>query len=65
MTQTFKQQMESLKVELETFKSIYTQINEYAKETHGVIITELLSEILYRESELAQFDYDEADMGDE
>jgi hypothetical protein len=65
MTQTFKQQMESLKVELETFKSIYTQINEYAKETHGVIITELLSEILYRESELAQFDYDEADMCDE
>jgi len=61
MTQTFNQQMESLKVELETFKSIYTQINEYAKETHGVIITELLSEILYRESELAQFDYDMCD----
>ena len=65
MTQTFNQHMESLKAELEAFRSIYTQINEYAKETHGVIITELMSEILYRESVIAQFDYDEEDMCDE
>ena len=57
--------MESLKAELEAFRSIYTQINEYAKETHGVIITELMSEILYRESVIAQLDCDEEDMCDE
>ena len=65
MTQTFNQHIESLKAELESFRSMYTQINEYAKETHGVIITELMSEILYRESELAQFDYDQDDVCDE
>ena len=62
MTQTFNQHMESLHVELEAFRSIYTQINEYAKETHGVDIAELLNEILHRESELAQFDYHPEDL---
>jgi hypothetical protein len=49
MTQNINQEIESLKIEIEALRVIYTRINQYALETYGSSILEIESSLEFKE----------------
>jgi hypothetical protein len=60
MTQNIYREIESLKIEIEALRVIYTQINQYALETYGSSILEIESSLEFKERLLSSID-DEGD----
>jgi hypothetical protein len=60
MAQNINQGIESLKIEIEALRVIYTQINQYALETYGSSIFEIESSLEFKERLLSCID-DEGD----
>jgi hypothetical protein len=60
MTQNINQEIESLKIEIEALRVIYTRINQHALETYGSSIFEIESSLEFKERLLSSID-DEGD----
>jgi hypothetical protein len=60
MTQNINPEIESLKIEIEALRVIYTRINQYALETYGSSIFEIESSLEFKERLLSSID-DEGD----
>jgi hypothetical protein len=59
MTQNINQEIESLKIEIEALRVIYTRINQYALETYGSSILEIESSLEFKERLLSSIDNEE------
>lgn len=60
MTQNIYREIDSLKIEIEALRVIYTRINQYALETYGISILEIESSLEFKERLLSSID-DEGD----
>jgi hypothetical protein len=56
MTQNINQEIESLKIEIEALRVIYTRIDQYALETYGSSILEIESSLEFKERLLFSID---------